>query len=193
VIHDECAADVSDPAVIEKVLAPHRAGLPAVNLHCAMHCYRVGNPNEPAEPGTQRSQWFDYLGLQSSGHGAQLPIAISFTDPGHPIVHGMADWTTIQEELYNNIKVHPGAHALAHGKQIVKRREGGERTNEFTVVWTNLYGPKKTRVFSTTIGHNNETVADGRYLDMIARGVLWATDHLKKDGSPAKGYGPGGK
>jgi type 1 glutamine amidotransferase len=60
-------------------------------------------------------------------------------------------------------------------------------------VWTNSYGPKHTRVFSATIGHNNETVADARYLDLVTRGVLWATGHLNEDGTPAAGYGPGGK
>ena len=42
------------------------------------------------------------LGLQSTGHGPQEPIAISFVDADHPIVKGMDDWTTIKEELYNN-------------------------------------------------------------------------------------------
>src|SRR6186713_1699415 len=37
VIHDECAAKISDPATIKAVLAPHRAGIPGVNLHCGMH------------------------------------------------------------------------------------------------------------------------------------------------------------
>src|ERR1700709_1485837 len=44
VIHDECAADIKDPATVEGVLKPHRDGIPGVNLHCAMHCYRVGDP-----------------------------------------------------------------------------------------------------------------------------------------------------
>src|SRR5580765_8112918 len=65
VIHDECGSDISDPKLIAAVLAPHRAGLPGMNLHCAMHCYRVGNPNQKAEAGSERSAWFDYLGLQS--------------------------------------------------------------------------------------------------------------------------------
>jgi type 1 glutamine amidotransferase len=43
------------------------------------------------------------------------------------------------------------------------------------VAWTNEYGPNKTRVFSTTIGHNNDTVADARYLDLISRALLWTT------------------
>jgi len=189
VIHDECAAEVSDPAKIEGVLKPHRDGLPGVNLHCAMHSYRIGDPNDPATPGTPHGLWFEYLGLQSSAHGPQEPISIHFVDSKNPIVTGLSDWTTIKEEHYNNIRVFDSAHALARGTQVIKGR-GGEKTNDFVVVWTNEYGPKKTRIFSTTIGHNNETVADTRYLDLVARGVLWATGHLKKNGSAAEGYGP---
>lgn len=188
VIHDECGSDISDPAIVEGVLKPHRDGLPGVNLHCGMHSYRIGNPNDPVTPGTPHGLWFEYLGLQSSGHGPQEPIAITFTDQQNPIVKGLTDWTTIHEELYNNVQVFISAHPLAHGRQVIKRN-GAERTDDFVVVWTNEYGPKKTRVFSTTIGHNNETVADPRYLDLVTRGVLWATGHLNEDGTPAAGYG----
>ena len=64
---------------------------------------------------------------------------------------------------------------------------------ETVVAWTNEYGPKKTRVFSTTIGHNTATVADARYLDLVTRGILWATGKLNDDGTPAAGYGPAAK
>src|SRR6266700_5973319 len=193
VIHDECAADVSDPAKVEGVLKPHRDGVPGVNLHCAMHSYRIGNPNDPVTPGTPHGLWFEYLGLQSSGHGPQLPIAISFTDKESPFARGLSDWTTINEEHYNNVHVFDTARPIAHGKQTIKQRAGREQTNDFVVVWVNEYGPKKTRVFSTTIGHNNATVEDPRYMDLVTRGVLWAAGHLNDDGTPAKGYGPAGK
>src|SRR5829696_5569748 len=42
IIHDECSADVKDMTYVQNVLAPHKAGIPAINLHCAMHCYRTG-------------------------------------------------------------------------------------------------------------------------------------------------------
>jgi len=193
VIHDECAADISEPDKVEGVLKPHRDGIPAVNLHCAMHCYRIGNPNEPVTPGTPHGYWFEYLGLQSSGHGPQEPIAIHFTDSKGSIAKGLSDWTTIKEEHYNNIHVFEGAHEIARGTQVVKGRDGSAKTNDYVVAWTNLYGPKKTHVFSTTIGHNNATVEDPRYLDLVSHGVLWATGHLNGDGTPAKGYGPAGK
>jgi len=190
VIHDECVSDVSDPKLVESVLKPHLGGLPGVNLHCAMHSYRIGDPKDPVTLGTPHGYWFEYLGLQSSRHDAQKPIAISFTDKESPIVKGFSDWTTIHEEHYNNVHVFDTAHALAHGKQELPQKDGSVKTNDFVVVWTNEYGPKKTRVFSTTIGHNNETVSDPRYLDLVTRGVLWATGHLNDDGTPAPGYGP---
>ena len=193
VIHDECAADISDPATVEGVLKPHRDGIPGVNLHCAMHSYRIGPPNDPVTPGTPHGFWFEYLGVQSSGHGPQSPIVITFTDKSSPVVKGMSEWTTLNEELYNNVHIFSSANALARGTQVVRQRDGASRTNDFVAVWTNEYGPKKTRVFSTTIGHNNATVEDARYLDLVTRGILWATGRLKEDGTPAAGYGPGGK
>lgn len=188
VIHDECAADINDPEKIKAVLAPHRAGIPGVNLHCAMHCYRIGNPAEPAEPGSQRAMWFDYLGLQSSGHGAQRPIALHFITPPHPITLGMADWTTINEELYNNVRIRPTATPLARGKQSIKHRDGTTQEDDYVVAWCNEY--QGTRVFSTTIGHNNQTVADPRYLDLVTRGLLWACGKLDDSGRINAGYGP---
>jgi type 1 glutamine amidotransferase len=125
--------------------------------------------------------WFDFLGLQSSGHGPQEPIDITFTDAAHPVTKGMANWTTIKEELYNNHAVFPTAQVLARGTQ---------GKSEAVVAWTNHYGPNKTRVFSTTLGHNNETVADARYLDLVARGLLWVTGKLNDDGTPAAGFAP---
>lgn len=181
VIHDECAADVKDVATVEAVLKPHKDGIPAVNLHCAMHSYRTGNHHKKVEKtGTPDSMWFEFLGLQSSGHGPQKPIAITYTDKHHPITRDLEDWTTINEELYNNVTIFRTAKTLAEGKQ---------GNAEAVVAWTNAYGPRKTRVFCTTIGHNNDTVADARYLDLVTKGVLWAADKLDANGRPKPGYG----
>lgn len=38
------------------------------------------------------------------------------------------------------------------------------------------------------VGHNNETVSDPRYLDLVTRGVLWVCDKLAADGKPRAGY-----
>ena len=165
IVHDECCSDVTDLAVINRILEPHRRGLPGVVLHCGIHSYRsTGYPKEV-------TPWFEFTGLPSTGHGAQLPIAVTFVDKESPITRGLADWSTLREELYNNYtgKLLGTAHALARGKQ-----QGG---GEPVVVWTNLYNGK-TKVFATTLGHNNVTVEDPRYLDLVTRGLLWSVGKL---------------
>jgi type 1 glutamine amidotransferase len=176
VIHDECSADVKDMPYVENILAAHKAGVAAVNLHCAMHCYRIGTED-----------WFQFVGIQSSSHGPQEPIAISFVDKANSITRDLPDWTTTREELYNNVKVFPTAHPLARGKQVIRQRDGSEKTADYIVAWANEYG--KARVFSTTLGHSNATVADPRYLELVTRGLLWACGKLGDNGKPLPGYG----
>jgi type 1 glutamine amidotransferase len=172
VVHDECCSGVKDEAIIARILEPHRQGLPAVVLHCGMHSYR-------SEGWPKMTPWFEFTGLPSTGHGPQRPIDIAFTDKNNLITKGLMNWTTGNEELYNNSagKLLDTAHPLARGKQKVRGRDGKERTDDYVVVWTNLY-KGKTRVFATTLGHQNATVADGRYLDLVTRGLLWAVDKL---------------
>lgn len=194
VVHDECAADITDQAYVANIVNAHRNGLPAVNLHCAMHSYRWGNYKEPVKAGADNASWYEMLGLQSTGHGPQQPIAIAFSDKENPIVKGLADWTTVNEELYNNVQVLTGK-GLANGTQNIpeKKDKKGVVTpaKEVTsiVVWTNEFGANKTRIFSTTIGHNNATVEDARYLDLVTRGLLWSVNKLEADGKPAAGFG----
>ena len=194
VVHDECAADITDQAYVANIVNAHKNGLPAVNLHCAMHSYRWGNFRTPVKAGDDNASWYEMLGLQSTGHGPQQPIAITFTDKAHPVTTGLADWTTVNEELYNNVQVLT-AKTLATGLQKVpeKKDKKGKVTpaSEATaiVAWTNEFGPKKTRIFSTTIGHNNATVEDPRYLDLVARAVLWSAGKLEADGKPSAGFG----
>ncbi len=194
VVHDECAADITDQAYVANIVNAHKNGLPAVNLHCAMHSYRWGNFKTPVKAGDDNASWYEMLGLQSTGHGPQQPIAITFTDKSHPITTGLADWTTINEELYNNVQI-LGAKTLATGLQKIpeKKDKKGKVTPaseaNAIVAWTNEFGPKKTRIFSTTIGHNNATVEDARYLDLVARAVLWSAGKLEADGKPSAGFG----
>lgn len=194
VVHDECAADITDQAYVANIVNAHKNGLPAVNLHCAMHSYRWGNFKEPVKAGADNASWYEMLGLQSTGHGPQQPIAITFTDKSHPVTTGLADWTTINEELYNNVQVLT-AKGLANGAQKIpeKKDKKGKVTPaseaNAIVAWTNEFGPKKTRIFSTTIGHNNATVEDARYLDLVARAVLWTAGKLEADGKPSAGFG----
>lgn len=166
IIHDECAASMNNKETLTRILDAHQT-IPSIQLHCAMHSFRTGE-----------DRWFKRLGLQSNSHGPQEPIAITFVDKEHPITKTLADWTTIKEELYNNVNLFD-AHPLAMGKQTVKNKDGSTKDIEYIVAWTNEKAG--ARSFSTTIGHNTETVADARYLDLITRGLLWACDKLTPD------------
>ena len=102
---------------------------------------------------------------------AQEPISVTFIDKESPITRPLHNWTTVNEELYNNDPIGKPletAHPLARGKQ------SGQA---YVTIWTNLYNGK-TRVFGTTLGHNNATVEDSRYLDLVTRGLLWSVDKL---------------
>lgn len=163
ILHDECFSDIPDKEWTQRVLKPHKAGLPAVVIHCAMHCYRDGT-----------DEWFKFCGVTSRRHGAHYPHEVVNQDEKHPIMKGFGkSWANPAGELYWIEKVWPTAHPLAIGKNREKEDD--------VCVWTNLYGEKKTRVFGTTLGHHNETVQSKEFLDMVTRGTLWACDKLNDD------------
>lgn len=175
VIHDECSSHMTDLGLIDRILEPHRKGMPAVILHCGMHSYR-----SEGYPGI--TPWFEFTGLQSTGHGPQAPIDVQYVSGGEEITRGLSNWTTINEELYNNSagRLLDSANPLARGKQTVTNKQGVQREEDCVVVWTNNYRDT-AKVFATTLGHNNDTVADSRYLDLVTRGLLWSCGKLHED------------
>ena len=196
VIHDECSANVIERPYVDRILAAHRGGVPAVNLHCAMHSYRWGDFRAPVELGADNAGWYEMIGIQSTAHGPKAPIDVTFDSSAHPIIKGMQAWTTIDEELYNNVRVFSGTEALASGDQLQvptgkalkKNPEAKPVEAKAVVAWTNEYGPKKTRIFSTTLGHYNDTVSDDRYMDLVVRGLLWSTGNLSAKGKAIAAY-----
>jgi putative membrane-bound dehydrogenase-like protein len=155
VVHNECFSDVKEKDFVENIVKPHREGLPAVLIHCSMHCYRTGD-----------NQWFDFVGMQSPGHGPHYSYTVDNVKADHPIMKDFGKtFVAPKGELYHSIKLFDTATALGQAK----RQSDG---NPQTCVWTNQY--EKGRVFATTIGHYNETMAEPKYLDMVTRGILWA-------------------
>ncbi len=173
VVHNECYADITDPAYIGRILAAHKNGTPAIVVHCAMHTFRALKTDEYRE----------FLGVGTVRHGRQHPLEVKNLQPDNPIMKGFpTTWTTGNEELYWIEKVWPDVTVLAEAKAI----DNNNKDN--AVIWTHTYG--KGRVFGTTIAHNNKTMSDTVYLDMFTRGLLWACDKLDADGKPKEGYGP---
>lgn len=163
IIHNECCVDTKDPAWTQRILQPHKEGKPGVVIHCAMHCYPDGT-----------DEWFKFCGVTSRRHGGAYSHEVRNMDAAHPVMQGWGPaWANPAGELYWIETIWPDTHPLCESKN----HENGKSE---VCVWTNQY-IGKTRVFGTTLGHHNETVSDGKFLDLIARGVLWSADKLNGD------------
>lgn len=161
VVHNECFADTTDPEYIQRITDAHKAGKPAVVIHCAMHTYRAAKIDD----------WREFLGVTSRHHEHQSRYPVKIVAPDHPVMRGFpADWTTPMDELYVVEKLWPNAKALAVS---VSERTGKEQP----VVWVNQF--HGTPVFGTTYGHSDETFKDPVFIDLIARGLVWAAGREK--------------
>ncbi len=160
VVHNECFANTTDPKYIRKITRAHKAGTPAVVIHCAMHTYRAAEIDD----------WRQFLGVTSKRHDHQSEYAVKKIQPRHPIMKGFPEkWVTPKDELYIIEKMWPNAKALASS---VSEKDG----KEHPVIWTNRYG--NARVFGTTYGHSDATFEDPVFVNVIARGMLWATGNI---------------
>lgn len=160
IVHNECFADTRDQDYIRKITSAHKAGKPAVVIHCAMHTYRSAEIDD----------WREFLGVTSKHHEHQSRYPVKITAKDHPIMKGFpTDWVTPKDELYIIEKVWPGAKPLASS---VSERTGQEQP----VVWVNDYNG--TRVFGTTYGHSDETFRDPVFINLLGRGLVWAAGKL---------------
>ncbi|MEE2639543.1 MAG: PVC-type heme-binding CxxCH protein [Planctomycetota bacterium] len=161
VIHNECFSEIDDKEWIERILKPHREGVNAVVIHCAMHTFRKFGENG----------YRDFLGVTSKSHGPHHSFKVENLAPSDPVMKGFGkDWTTPRGELYYVDTIGDRTVPLA------RAFSSGGRKKQEVCVWKNTYG--KARVFGTTIGHHNETMSSSRYLDFLTRGFLWAVGRL---------------
>ncbi len=172
VVHNECFANTKDPEYVRKITEAHRAGAPAVVIHCAMHTYRAAKIDD----------WRELLGVTSRRHEHQSEYAVKNVASDHPIMADFPDvWTSPRDELYVIEKMWPHTKALA----IAKSERNGKEHAGF---WISTYG--KARVFGTTFGHGKVTFEDEVFLDTVTRGLLWSAGKLTDNGDPAPGYEP---
>lgn len=157
VIHNECFADTTDEAYIKKITSAHKAGVPAMVIHCAMHTYRTVGFDD----------WRQFLGVTSKHHEHQSNYPVKVVASDHQVLKGFkTDWVTPMDELYIIEKLWPTATALATSVS--------EKTGEAQpVVWVNQYG--RARVFGTTYGHSDDTFGDPVFIDLLTRGFEWAS------------------
>lgn len=146
------------PETAQAIIDSHvKHGVPAALLHGSTHSYRR----------TGNQEWFNFLGARSMKHDARRPFANEVLEPNHPVMVGFPDpWQQAQGELYIIEEMFPAAQPLARAHSV-------ETETDQPTIWINNY--KGIRIFVTTIGHHNETMASETYLDLVSRGILWAT------------------
>jgi uncharacterized protein len=174
VVYNMSFSYVVDPQWIERIAHAHRdKGVAAVIIHGATHSYRRSTTDA----------WRELMGVASMRHDTQREFPrLERLAADNPIVKALPKmWGPGSDELYNIDKSWPTMTPLVQAWSI-------ESEKHFPVVWTNTYG--KAKVFATTMGHNNRTMSDSVYLDLVTRGLLWSVGKLGADGAPVAGYGP---
>ncbi len=173
VVHNECFGGMNDAEWLEGIVRAHEeGGIPAVFIHCSLHSYRAA----PTDA------WRILMGARSTSHEGHRPVKVENLRPNHPVMKTFPEvWNTPNGELYKIEKMWPDAIPLASAYGVDTRKD-------HVCVWLNHSG--NARVFTTTLGHHNETMSHPVYLDMVARGLLWATGKLESTGAPSPGYGP---
>ena len=161
-IYNLCMADETDPGLIANMRRQtEELGTPTVVLHCSMHSFR------------DTDLWWPMLGLQSRAHEPETALLQQHAGD-HPVLTGIpAQWTLAADELYVNL-------SFSGQPLLVSRALDGS-----TQVTAWLHEAGVARVFGTTLGHSNSTVADTSYQRLIANGILHVTGHLGADGLPA--------
>ena len=149
--------------LVKAKLAPHRAGLPAVILHGTVHTH----------VDLKTDEWREFLGIRSPKHGPAQPITVNNLAPDNPVMQGFPPaWATLsKDELYDVDEVFPTVTPLGRAHDM-------HTGKDYCVIWTNLYGPAKTRVFGTSLVHANVSMKNSVYLDLVTRGLLWSVNKL---------------
>lgn len=167
IFYNFCFAREDDSKFIDKVVAVHQGGVPAIAMHCAMHTYHPYLKGKPED-----KSWNKMLGVVSQGHGPHVPydVTISKDQADHPVVKGLPKkWRTPKGELYMVPTVMDGTTVLAYGDN------GSEHKPPTPQALAWVKQKDNFRLYATTMGHHNETVSTKEFLDMVANGISWAT------------------
>jgi type 1 glutamine amidotransferase len=107
----------------------------------------------------------------SGHHGKQHEFQIAIRNTDHPITKGLPRiWMHTKDELYDSLRGPAGnMHVLATA--LSDQEQGGSGENEPMLMVINYGGG---RVFHTTLGHAEESMADVGFIVTLQRGTEWA-------------------
>lgn len=87
---------------------------------------------------------------------------VNMTDANDPLTKGIGDFTVVSEQYYMHVDPAIRIHATTNFGDV-----------KMPVVWTKTYGAG--RVYYCTLGHQADIVAMPQTLELMRRGMLWAT------------------
>jgi len=108
----------------------------------------------------------DLVGGGSHSHGPYGAFEVSVTQPDHPIMAGVPETFTLEDELYR-FEVDPkgaGMNVLAVGTEP-------DTGTEYPVVWT-IDHPTR-RIVCITLGHDGVTHQSDAYKTMLRNSLAW--------------------
>jgi type 1 glutamine amidotransferase len=132
------------------------SGKPLVGIRTASHAFENWQPDVKALDR-------DVLGGSYAGHyGADAPAKLDFKQPDHPILKGVAPFTTTGK-LYKNPQ-------LAADVTVLVTASTGDYTEP--VAWTRS---RRGRVFYTSLGIPDDFKLEP-FRKMLAQAIYWAAD-----------------
>lgn len=158
-------------ADMDAVRAHVTAGKPVVGIRTASHAFAIRAKDKPPESKYAIWQEFDpevFGGNYTNHHGAG-PKTTIVAAPGaekHPILKGISAAKLVGNgSLYKVSPLKPDATPLLIGTVADKPAE--------PIAWARLAGPKKARVFYTSLGHPDD-FKDRQFRRLLTNAIAWA-------------------
>jgi type 1 glutamine amidotransferase len=156
---------------LDAVRAHLAAGKPLVGIRTASHAFALRPKDKLEDPKLDLWQRFDpeVLGGNYSNHHGNGPKTVVTVAPGaeaHPILKGVAATKIVSAgSLYKASPLEKDTTSLLLGTIPDKPSE--------PIAWTNIYGPKKGRIFYTSLGHVGD-FENPEFRRLLVNAVEWA-------------------
>jgi type 1 glutamine amidotransferase len=144
--------------------------------------------------------WFCTIYGGAKKHGQtnftlEAPVAYKITDPEHPIMKGMTDFTITDESFFlMTWSKDPKIYVLATAAQAATRSAGTHAGEVVPQMWTyerTIPGGKPFRAFVWMQGHNYVNISHAQVQPMLLRAIAWTArapiDALLTVRTPARG------
>ncbi len=156
---------------LDAVRAHLAAGKPLAGIRTASHAFALRPSDPPVAAGRSTWQTFDpdVLGGHYSNHhgaGPSTTVAVASGADTHPILKGVSAAHLVSAgSLYKVSPLERGTTPLLTGTIPGQPAE--------PLAWTNEYGPKRARIFYTSLGHPDD-FKNADFRRLLTNAIAWA-------------------